>query len=231
MYAIGTLRRIIGTITRIVLVSTCVLGGCTHREIIKLHYLDGFVPGNRAIFLPANIAVAPVNGHLATGIHEVGSVYDSSGRRESVVRVGDAGPVVQNALMASLADAGLKPIALDSAIAPDALPSGVDVMLGCELQELKVEKNFGAQQSIHGQYFTMDSRVRLKFQLRRRDGSTLYDNEIEGVENEPPKPVDGEVFLPLETEPVESLSVALSRAVGGLIADPKFRAVLPSRTP
>ena len=45
----------------------------------------------------------------------------------------------------------------------------------------------------------------------------------------PTNPVGAEVFLPLETEPVESLSVAMSRAVGNLILDPKFRGTLPMR--
>jgi len=102
-------------------------------------------------------------------------------------------------------------------------------MLACELQQIKFEQNFGAQQTIHGQYFTMTSRVRLKYRLQRRDGSVVYENEVTGVEDEPPKPVGGEVFFPLETDPAESLSVALSRAVGTLLADPKFRAAFPLR--
>jgi hypothetical protein len=71
--------------------------------------------------------------------------------------------------------------------------------------------------------------VRVKYHLRNRDGAVLYSNEISGAESEPPNTVGGEVFLPLETEPAESLSVALSRAVGLLILDPKFRAALPMR--
>jgi hypothetical protein len=67
--------------------------------------------------------------------------------------------------------------------------------------------------------------------LQRRDGAVLYQNEVTGVEDEPPKPVGGEVFFPLETEPAESLSVALSRAIGALLIDPKFRQTLPMRTP
>jgi hypothetical protein len=61
-----------------------------------------------------------------------------------------------------------------------------------------------------------------------RSGKILYAGEVMGVEQEPPAPVGNEVFLPLETEPVESLSVALSRAFGNLMIDPKFRAALPS---
>ncbi len=71
--------------------------------------------------------------------------------------------------------------------------------------------------------------MRAKFELRNRDGQVIYSGEISGIENEPPNPVGAEVFLPLETEPVESLSVALSRAVGQLMLQPDFRAALPMR--
>jgi hypothetical protein len=222
------LRRIASTFA---LVTLCAVAGCAPREIIKLHYLSGFVPGTRAIFLPASVAVAPIAGDLASGTHEVGSVYLSSGHREKVLQVSDADAVVHDAIITSLADAGLKPIALGSNISPKQLKTGIDVMLTCELQQLSVEKHFGAQQTIHGQYFTMTSRVKLKFSLQRRDGAVLYQNEVTGIEDEPPKPVGGEVFFPLETEPVESLSVALSRAIGALLIDPKLRAAFPPRTP
>ena len=43
------------------LLALCVLVGWTPREVLKLHYLQGFVPRTRAIFSPANIAVAPVS--------------------------------------------------------------------------------------------------------------------------------------------------------------------------
>jgi hypothetical protein len=203
--------------------------GCAPREIIKLNYLNGFIPGTRAIFVHANIAVAPIEGDLATGTHEVGAIYNSNGHLEKVLDVTSAGAAVHNALMISLADAGLKPISLDEPLDPKNLKPGIDLMLTCELQELKVEKNFGAQQTIHGQYFTMNARVKLRYQLQRRDGTMIFENEVPGVEDEPPKPVGGEVFFPLETDPAQSLSVALSRAIGTPLADPKFRQAFPLR--
>ena len=208
----------------------CALAGCAPRETIKLHYLNGFVPGNRAIFLPAGIAVAPVGGDFASGIHEVGGIYDSSGRLQKLLHVSDAGTVVHDALMVSLADAGLKPLALGPGIGPTDLKPGIDMMLSCELEQVSFEQNFGTQQTVHGQYFTMASRVKLKYTLQRRDGSVIYQKEIIGSEDEPPKPVGGEVFFPLETDPAESLSVALSRAVGDLFVDAKFRSIFPTRT-
>jgi len=199
--------------------------------VLKLHYLNGFVPQTHAIFLPANIAVTPITGELAAGGHEIGNIYDSSGGLKKTLWVSDAGAVVHDALMSGLADAGLKPVALDAATDAKDLQPGIDLMLSCELEQLAVEKNFAAPQTIHGQYFTMTARARLRFTLRRRDGSTLYQSEITGAEDEPPKPVGAEAFLPLETEPAESLSVAMSRAIGTLLIDPKFRAAFPLRSP
>jgi len=212
------------------LVIWCELAGCAPRETIKLHYLNGFVPGTRAIFLPANIALAPVTGELASGAHDVGGIYDSSGHLQKVLQLAEVGALVHEALMASLTDAGLKPIALGPGIGPTDLKPGIDTMLSCELQHISFEQNFGAQQTVHGQYFTMASRVKLKYTLQRRDGSVIYENEMMGAEDEPPKPVGGEVFFPLETDPAESLSVALSRAIGNLLTDPKFRQSFPART-
>lgn len=206
-----------------------VLAGCARRDALKLHYLSGFVPGAHAIFAPASIAVTPISGDLASEIHEVGGIYDPAGHIAKVLYVADAGAAVHYALMTGLADAGLKPIALDSNIDPKDLSSGIDVMLACELQEIAARKNFATEQTIHGQYFTMTSRVQLRCKVQRRDGSVAYENEVIGIEDEPPKPVGGEVFFPLETEPAESLSVALSRAIGGLLIDPKFRAAFPQR--
>lgn len=213
------------------LLNLCVLAGCTPREVLKLHYLPGLVPGTRAIFLPANLAVAPVGGgDLVSGNHDVGNIYNSSGNVEERLQMFDAGATLRDALMTGLADAGLKPAALDSRIDPKDLKPGVDEMLSCDLQQLEVDKRFGAQQTIHGEYFTMTSRVKLKYRLQRRDGAVVYDNEITGVEEEPPKPVGAEVFFPLETDPAESLSVAMSRAIGALLDDPKFRDAFPQRT-
>lgn len=195
------------------------LAGSTSRETIKLHYLKGFVPGTRAIFRATKVGVAPVGADLASGSHDIGALYDASGKVQQQLAVTDAGTVAHDALMAALADAGLN---------PTAPSSGVDLTLSCDLEQLAVEKRFGAQQTIHGQYFTMTSRVKLSCALRR-GGAVVYANEILGAEDEPPKPVGGEVFLPLEEDPAESLSVALSRAVGALILEPKFRSAFPPR--
>jgi hypothetical protein len=225
--SVNALRRIARMVA---LAGILALAGCTSREVIKLHYLPGFVPGTRAIFLPAKIALAPVSGDFAVGVHEVGGIYDSAGHLQKMLQVSDAGLMVNWALMTSLVDAGLKPLALESAIDPNDLRPGVDVILNCELQRISFEQNFGAQQTIHGQYFTMASRVKLKYTLRRRDGSVVFDKEVTGIEDEPPKPVAGEAFLPLETDPTESLSVALARAIGALLLDPQFRSAFPPRS-
>ncbi len=203
--------------------------GCQRPEILKLHYLDGFVPGSRGIFHPAKIAIAKVGGRAAAGVYPVGAIYDASGATATQLGVSDLGGLIQDAIAASAAEAGLRPIRIDHDLAPAALPPGVDLMLTASITEVSCVKRFKPEQTIHGQYFTMRSRVRLSFTLFNRAGERLYQGEMTGTEEEPPAPVGAEVFLPLETEPDESLSVALSRAVGALFIQPAFQRALPRR--
>lgn len=205
------------------------LTGCEPRTHIDLHYLPNFVPGAQNIFRPAKIAVPPTTGNFS-GDYEVGSIYASDGTVQTPLVVADPARAFNDALIKGLADAGLVPIALDSNAADGKPPQGADFILASELERFEVHKRFEATQTIHGQYFTMHSVVRVKYDLRNRDGAVIYSGEISGIENEPPLPVGTEVFFPLETEPAESLSVALSRAVGLLTLEPKFRDELPMRS-
>lgn len=204
--------------------------GCEQPEILKLHYLNGFVPGSHGVFYPARIAIARVSGNAASGTYRVGAVYAADGSTGRNLAVSEAGATIQHAIAAGLADAGLLPVPLDNAPGPSALPSGVDFMLSCQVQEISCVKRFGREETVHGQYFTMTSRVKLKFALVDRHGARLYEGEIVGLEEEPPTPVGGEVFLPLETEPEESVSVALSRSIGALLIQPSLQRALPLRT-
>jgi hypothetical protein len=206
------------------------LTGCKPSTRLDLHYLSGFVPGSQNIFRPAKIAVPPTTGSAGAGDFGLGAIYDANGAAQTRLAIGDGLRAFNNALIKGLADAGLAPFALDSNPGDGKPPQGSDFILSSELEQLEVNKRFEATQTIHGQYFTMKAVVRVKYQLRNRDGAVLYSKEISGVESEPPNTVGGEVFLPLETEPAESLSVALSRAVGLLILDHEFRAALPMRS-
>jgi hypothetical protein len=205
------------------------LSGCRQGTRIDLHYLPDFVAGSQNIFRPVKIAVPPTTGSVDSGNYQVGSIYDAAGTLQTPLVVADAPRTFNNALLKGLADAGLVPVALDSNPADGKPPGGSDFILTSELEQIEVSKRFEARQTIHGQYFTMRALVRVKFELRNRDGVVLYSGEISGIENEPPSPVGAEVFLPLETEPAESLSVALSRSVGLLMIQPKFRDALPIR--
>jgi hypothetical protein len=129
------------------------------------------------------------------------------------------------ALAKGLEASGLQPVVLTAY--SEKPGQGVDFLLNSELEEIQVDKRYGAEETVHGRYFTMRAVVKAKIELRGRDGRVLYAGTIMGVENEPPSPVGHEVFLPLETEPSESLTVALSRAVGNLITEPGFRRPLP----
>jgi hypothetical protein len=206
-----------------------VLTGCQPRARIDLHYLPDFVPGSQNIFRPARIAVPPTTGNFGAGDFEVGMIYAADGTVQTPLVVADAPHAFNNALIKGLADAGLAPLALDSNPPDGKPPEGSDFILTSELDQVEVNKRFGTEQTLHGRYFTMNAVVRARFTLRNRDGAVLYSGEVSGLEDEPPNPVGGEVFLPLETEPAESLSVALSRAVGRLMLEPKFRSALPMR--
>jgi hypothetical protein len=201
-------------------VAALVLAGCKPRAHLNVHYLPDFVPGSQNIFFPAKIAVNPTDASVGVGEYEAGAIYSADGSPQTPLVVADAARAFNNGLIKGLRDSGLVPVALGE---------GSDFLLSSELEQFEVNKRFGATQTIHGQYFTMNAVVRAKFELKNRDGAVIYSGEISGLENEPPNPVGAEVFLPLETEPVESLSVAMSRAVGNLMLDPKFRAALPMR--
>jgi hypothetical protein len=194
-----------------------------------LHYLPGFVAGSENIFRPAKIAVPPTTSPLDSTI-QVGAIYKSDGSAETVLTVSDPVRIFSDALIKGLAGAGLSPIALDSYPGDGKPPPGSDFILTSELEQFEVNKRFGVQETVHGQYFTMRAVVRAKFELKNREGAILYSSEISGIETEPPNPVGGEIFLPLETLPAESLSVAMSRAIGLLMLKPKFQIALPMKS-
>jgi hypothetical protein len=204
-----------------------VVSGCTPRTTILPRYLPGFVAGSQNVFRPVKVAVPPTTGQFAGGDSEIGAIYAADGTPQSRLVVADAARAFNDALLKGLAGAGLIPVPLDSNQGSGQPPEGSDFILTSELDQLEVNKRFGSNQTIHGQYFTMHAVVRVKYWLQSRAGAMLYSGEISGIENEPPNPVGAEVFLPLETEPAESLSVALSRAVGLLMLQPGFRAALP----
>lgn len=205
------------------------LSGCKPGAGIDLHYLPDFVAGSQNVFRPVKIAVPPTPGSVDSGNYQVGAIYAADGAVQTPLVVADAPRTFNNALLKGLADAGLVPVALDSKPDDGKPPEGSDFILTSDLEQIQVNKRFEATQTIHGQYFTMRAVVRVKFELSDRDGAVVYSGETTGLENEPPNPVGAEVFLPLETEPAESLSVALSRSIGLLMLQPKFRDALPRR--
>lgn len=206
------------------------LGGCKPRATLPLHYLPGFVPDSENIFGPAKIAVPPTSGDIGVGDYRVGSIYAADGNIQAPLWVRDIGHTFNDALIKGLKDAGLTPVALDSNPEDGKPPEGSDFIMTSALEQIELNKRFGPNWTIHGQYFTMNAVVLVRYVFRNRDGNVLFSGEIDGIESEPPNPVGSEVFLPLETEPAESLSVAMSRAVGLLIVDPKFREPLPMRS-
>lgn len=210
------------------MLALAVFGSCRGHSSLALHYLPQFVPGSRGLFAPAAVAIAPPAGAAVKRQRiRVGAIYGATGAVDHTLYVHGLGPLMRDALRVGLADAGLRPMPLSGAPAANRPPAGADFLLTCALREFAVDKRFGAEDTVHGRYFAMHAVVRLKFTIFDRRGAQLYSTTVTGTEDEPPKPVGGEVFLPLETDPAESLSVALSRAVGLLLVDAGTRRVLP----
>jgi len=69
--------------------------------------------------------------------------------------------------------------------------------------------------------------ARAKIKLSDRTGTVLYSGEISGIEKRAAQSGRGEVFLPLEDSSAESVSVALSRAIGSLM----LSSAVPPRAP
>ncbi|MGH7864806.1 MAG: hypothetical protein ACREQB_07445 [Candidatus Binataceae bacterium] len=198
---------------------------------MELHYLPGFVAGSMNVFGPVRVGVSPVSGALAAGRVAIGAVYSADGAIERQLFVRDVREVATRAVAQCLDDAGLRPVALGAWRGDGGVPDGVDILVRAELTALTTNKRFGDRDTVHGKYFTMVSVARFKFTVHNRAGSTLVTIETSGTQREPPEPVGNEEFLPLETEPAESLSIALSKAVGALVLDSKLREILPPRNP
>jgi len=204
--------------------------GCKPATRLRIHFLHGFVPGSEHIFDVRKIALAPTAGKFAAGRFTVGAIYLPDGRVERYLYVRRLGSVVTGSVARALAGAGLKPIRLDAIPSDAKPPAGAEFILATEIEDVEANKRFGSEKTVHGQYFTMKSVIRLKFTLTSHTATVLYQGEMTGIEEEPPAPVGKEVFLPLETEPAESLSVAMSRAVGALMLQPRLQRLLTLRT-
>lgn len=203
--------------------------GCKASAQLKPHFLPGFVPGSQQVFRPVRVGVPPTAGVHGFGEATVGRIFNVDGSTQKVLAIRDPRKVFGDILIEGLQAAGLTPVRVDYAPAsgPLADTADFDFVLISELERIEVNKRFGAEKTVHGQYFSMNAVVTAKFELRNRAGAVVYSGEVSGIENEPPTPVGKEVFLPLETNPAESISVALSRAIGTLMTEPGFRAALP----
>jgi hypothetical protein len=209
---------------RLALVALTIFCGCQHREILKVHYLPGFVPGTRNLFAAKALLIAlPKNARTI----EAGAIYDDQSRLVRRLWVRNASATAGEALQRGFSDAGLK-TGLDDAPEITRPPAGYDYLLRFRVTKFGVIKKFGRNVTVHGRYFAMKADVRLEAEVFDDAGKQILSGESTGNEQEPPQPVGGEVFLPLEEDPAESLSVAMSRAVGALVLEVAKRKIFPA---
>jgi hypothetical protein len=194
---------------------------------LKLHYLSGFVPGTRDILAPITVAIAPPGGSAMQGRYRLGTVSGRDGEVQSELFAEDLARPFAQWLATALEDAGAKTIALEQMPPDRKPPQRAQYLLSATLQDLQIDKRFGPEKTVHGRYFTMHARATIEVELFDHAGRTILSGKVTGTEDEPPAPVGGEVFLPLETDPAESLSVAISRAIGALVL--QLRSKLPER--
>jgi hypothetical protein len=101
--------------------------------------------------------------NIGSGDSEVGAIYAADGTVQTPLAVTDGVHTFNHALIHGLKDAGLMPVALDSNPGDNDSKPPADFILTSELEELKVDKRFEEAQTIHGQYFTMNAKVRIKY--------------------------------------------------------------------
>jgi hypothetical protein len=194
-----------------------------------LHYLPGFVPGTRNVFAPVAIATAPVDETAFRGRVEIGAILEPDGRLERKLYADRIPMLLMESLARAFNDAGLSPVVLSGVPGDRKPPSPSRFLVVAGLREFRVEKRFGAEITVHGRYFAMHSRAGIEIGMFDAAGRKLFSSEVTGTEDEPPVPAGAEAFLPLESDPAESLSVALSRAIGAIVLEPKLRRFLPPR--
>ena len=197
--------------------------GCQRDTPLRVRYLPGFVPATQHVLPPLSIVVLPAGSAEAAGRFPVGAVYGADGSRKSTLVVRDLGPLITQAVKRCLSDAGLK------VVTPGEVSPNPRLTIATEIESVSVNQHFGRQRTIRGQYFSMIAQVQLRSTVADQAHRQRYSTVTTGIETEPPVPVGGEAFLPLETDPAESLSVALSRAIGMLILQPEFRRAIQSR--
>jgi hypothetical protein len=201
--------------------------GCQRPPELRLRYLPQFDSASSGVFLPAKVAIALPSGEAVDEVFEAGRVVGPTGGVSRQLSVASFDQTLEKALVQGLSDAGLKPIALRL---PDKgePPEGMDFLLRTEILQLGVVKQLAGKTAAREQPFMVISWLHLKFALVGPKGETLFSKKIIGTETEEQPPASDKPAVPLKADPARALSVALSRTVGALLADPDFRRVLPA---
>ncbi len=209
----------------IVAISLLAAFGCQRPRELRLRYLPEFDSASRGVFLPAEVAIALPSGEAVDEVFEAGRIVGPGGGVRSELLVASFDQTLERALVQGLSNAGLKPVALRL---PDKgePPEGMDFLLRTEILQLGVVKQLGNERAAREQPYMVVSWVHLKFTLIGPKGETLFSKKITGTETEEHPPASGKAVTALKADPARALSVALSRTVGALLAEPDFRRAL-----
>jgi hypothetical protein len=209
----------------VVAISLLAAFGCQRPGQLRLRYLPEFDSASRGVFLPAEVAIALPSGEAVDEVFEAGRIVGPEGGVRRELYVASFDQTLEKALVQGLSNAGLKPIALRL---PDKgePPEGMEFLLRTEILQLGVVKQLGIESAAHEQPFMVVSWVHLKFTLVGPKGEMLFSKKITGTETEEHPPASDKPAAPLKADPARALSVALSRTVGALLAEPDFRRVL-----
>jgi hypothetical protein len=220
-----TLQSLKGLLLAAAAVVAIAAAGCAKSQAISLRYVPDSVVQTTTKFFPAKVAVTPARWDSRDGA--VGHVFDASGKKIANLKVEDSGSQIAQVVAQAFQAAGTQPTII-GAVAPGGKPPlGIDFLVITEIDEITCEKNF--RSTPNPEAFRLNARVKLKITILG-PARTPFTGEGISVIEEPPPGVDLAAYKPAITEPAEAVSIALSRAIRGVLEQPTIAHALPHRT-
>ncbi len=201
------------------------VAGCAKSQAISLRYVPDSAVQATTKFFPAKVAVSAVRWDSLDGA--VGHVFDPSGKKIANLKIEDSSRQIAQVVAQAFQAAGLQPVTIGAVAPGDKPPPGVDFMVITEVDEITCEKNL--QSTPNAEALRLKARVRLKITILGPSRAPFTGEGI-AVIDEPPHGVDLAAYKPAITEPADAVSVALSRAIRGVLDQPAIAHALPHRS-